>query len=498
MALDKKSTYKKDLIICLIGVLLEFGFGPLVGEFHGVTQVGSNVIGVFLGVILMTVTTSQTFFASVSGILAMIWGGYLTADSAITGWLGSNSVAGVIFIGSLSVALQKSGLMDIFVKKFVSIPAFQHKPKLFLYALLIMDYFVAMFIGFIPMVILAFSMFESIRDMVGYEPKSATSRFILLGIYSSCMGSFALPFKGVTLTINTMADNTMKTFGLRMSPLHFWITSVAVYVVYLLVYVFLLEPLFKCDLKPLRDLEASKIEAIQKIPDKMNARQHAIFWGFLIGVVYLIICNVVDTKNPFWGKFCFMGGFLGFLCILAILQLFRIDGEPIVNATKSMAEGAMWGTLVIVGCFTYLGNAMAAKDLGVRAFIMDLLKPLFGNMGLIPLCLICCIVVVFATNFCNGLPLVLAAYSGVLPFVCELSLKNGVNASVVAAMINLAANMAFLTYAGTIYASLLLNRPEIDQKWVWSKGIKAVPVYVICLFGVSMILAYILPQTMAV
>ena len=87
----------------------------------------------------------------------------------------------------------------------------------------------------------------------------------------------------------------------------------------------------------------------------------------------------------------------------------------------------------------------------------------------------------------------LAAYSGVLPFVCELAVSNGISASVVATMINLAANMAFLTYAGTIYSSLLLNRPEIDQKWVWTKGIRAVPVYIVCLFGVSMLLSYVLP-----
>ena len=486
----KTSTYNRDLIVCAIGVLLAFGFGPLVGPFSTVTQVGSNIIGVFLGVILLT---SQTFFASVVGIVAMIWGGYLTADQAISQWLGSTSVAGVVFIGALSIALQRSGVMDILVKKFISIPFLQHKPKLFLYSLLIVDYFIAMFIGFIPMIILAYSMFESIRDMVGYEPKSPPSRFILLGIYSSCMGSFALPFKGVSLVINKMADTTMQEFGLSMSFLSFWLSSVGVYIVYLLVYVLLLQPLFKADLTPLKNLDASNMEATKNIPDKFSKRQTAIFIGFVIGVLYLILVNLVPTDVEFWARFSFLGGFLGFLLILAVLGLFRIDGEPIINASKCMTDGAMWGTLVIVGCFTFLGNAMAAKDLGVRTYIMQLLQPLFGNMSLLPLCLICCAVVTIATNFCNGLPLVLAAYAGVLPFVCELAISKGISASVVATMINLSANMAFLTYAGTIYSSLLLNRPEIDQKWVWTQGIKAVPVYILCCFGVSMVLCYILP-----
>ena len=38
MAVEKKqSTYQRDLIICGVGLLLEFGFGPLVGPFSTVT-----------------------------------------------------------------------------------------------------------------------------------------------------------------------------------------------------------------------------------------------------------------------------------------------------------------------------------------------------------------------------------------------------------------------------------------------------------------------------
>ncbi len=153
----------------------------------------------------------------------------------------------------------------------------------------------------------------------------------------------------------------------------------------------------------------------------------------------------------------------------------------------------MWGIVVIVGCFTYLGNAMASADLGIRAAIIKLLTPIFGGMGLIPLTFICIVVVVIATNFCNGLPLVLAAYAGVLPFVCQLAQTEGISASVIATVVNMSANMAFLTYASTITASLLLGRPEIEQKWIWSKGVRVVPVFIVVLFCVSMVLCRVLP-----
>ena len=78
----------REIILVLISFLLMFGFGPVVGPFAEVTQTGVNVLGVFLGVILMTIFTSQTFLACVLGMAALIFGGFVTAANAIATWLG--------------------------------------------------------------------------------------------------------------------------------------------------------------------------------------------------------------------------------------------------------------------------------------------------------------------------------------------------------------------------------------------------------------------------
>ena len=201
-----------------------------------------------------------------------------------------------------------------------------------------------------------------------------------------------------------------------------------------------------------------------------------------------------ELRNfPWYDTYAFLGGSFGFLLMLAVLNFIHVDGKPVVNAGEELKNGAMWGIVVIIGCFSLLGNAMADAELGIRAWIISSLSPVFGGMGLLPLLILIAVIITFATNFCNGLPLVLACNSAVLPFICELELSTGISSSAVATMINLCANMAFLTYAGTIYSSLILGREEIDQKWVWGDAIKILPAFMAVCFVVCYALCHILP-----
>ena len=60
------------------------------------------------------------------------------------------------------------------------------------------------------------------------------------------------------------------------------------------------------------------------------------------------------------------------------------------------------------------------------------------------------------------------------------------------AIINICAGMAFLTYSGSIWASLILSRAEIDQKFIWSKGLMILGLFLIVASGSGIVLSYVL------
>lgn len=68
----------------------------------------------------------------------------------------------------------------------------------------------------------------------------------------------------------------------------------------------------------------------------------------------------------------------------------------------------------------------------------------------------------------------------------------GIYIGVMGTLINCCANMAFLTYSGSVFASLILGREEINQKFIWSKGLITLAVFMIVTIVVGIGLSYIL------
>jgi hypothetical protein len=243
----------------------------------------------------------------------------------------------------------------------------------------------------------------------------------------------------------------------------------------------------------LKELDIENVEALRNIPKKFNKRQKLILTIFCLSFLYIIVIPLLPKDFPGSAVLAPIGTTLIFLLALGILGLIKVDGKPLANPMKLLSEGTLWNVVCIVGCFTFLGNAMASADLGIRDWIISLLKPVFGNMPLPLLLLLLTIVITIITNICNGTPLTLLGNAAIMPFVCQMQLDTGISASVTAATLSLCANMAFLTYAGTIYAALLLDRDEIDNRFIWHDAIKVIPVYIIVVYVIALGCSYILP-----
>lgn len=489
----KANGKKREWIIILIAFFFMFFFGRIIGPFSVVTQVGSNVLGVFIGVILLTVFTSQSTLAAILGIIAIVYSGYLDSTTAVSTWLGGSTVPQLIFVSALCVALKDSGAINVLVRKLLSIKLLRGRPVALLFVLFFSSFIVSMFIGFIPTALLYFGIYESIRDVCGYDKKDRFCKFILLGIYLGCMGNFCFPFKGIALTIFTLINTSMQGFGLNINMFTYIFFSVLVNFIWLGILAVMIPKVFKCNVAPLKELDIEKVDALKAIPQKFDKRQMIIIGIFCLSFLYIIVVPMLPQGFPGSAVFSPIGTTLIFLLALAVLGLIQVDGKPLANPMKLLSEGTLWNVVCIIGCFTFLGNAMAAADVGIRDWIIMLLKPVFGSIPLPLLLLLVTVIITLITNICNGTPLTLLGNAAIMPFVCQMQIDTGISASVTAATLSLCANMAFLTYAGTIYAALLLDREEIDNRWIWTDAIKVVPVYIAVVYVLALICSYILP-----
>ncbi|MCI9150408.1 MAG: FAD-dependent oxidoreductase [Lachnospiraceae bacterium] len=349
----------------------------------------------------------------------------------------------------------------------------------------------SLILKFAPALILMFSLLESIRDVCGYEKNDSFMKFMMLGIYMACMGNYALPFMGIQLTTIGMANSVMGEYQLAFSNLTYFLTTVILLALWLLVYTVMLGKVFKVNLKPLRDLDVAKVESLKEISDHFNKRQIILIIAFFFCVADLVVTSVWPHL-PGIGALTSLGAIWIWLVVIAVLSIFKVDDEPIL-VPQAILKDTMWVVVTMIGAFSMLGSAMAAEEYGIRTWIVQLISPIFGNMSLPVMIILVVVVITFATNFLNGLPLTLACVASVLPFVCQMQVERGVSATVMVTLFGICANLAYLTATGSVYSSLIISREEIDAKWLWTKGLIVLAGFMVVASVVGIILSYILP-----
>ena len=487
MGAQKKYVY----VIDIIAMFFMFVFGKIVPPFGPVTDVGVGMIGVFIGLVLLTVCTKHMFFATLMSMIAMIYCGYTTANDAFVSWLGNSTIATFIFVSAFVVALRETGAMNVLAKKILSLKVLHGRPKLFIAAFLLTTFVISMFLKFAPTIVLMFGLFESIRDICGYDKKDAFCKYILLGLFMACMGSYALPFMGIQMTSIALANSAMEAYGIVFNEMTYFVTNVAIFVPWLLIYILGLGKILKCDLNPLKNLDITQAESMKEISDKFNGRQKIMMGVFAFCIAELVLTALCPAA-PVISVFAKLGTGWIWVAVLAVLSIFTLGGKPVVVPQKVL-EPTMWNIVCMIGAFSMLGSAIASEELGIRNWIIDVISPIFGNMSLPVMLILVVVVITLATNFLNGLPLTLAMTATVLPFVCQMQLDYGISASVMGTIFNVCANMAYLTAAGSIYSSLILGREEMDTKWIWTKGLVVLCGFMIVTICVGLVLCYLLP-----
>ncbi|MCD8046101.1 MAG: hypothetical protein LUE90_05620 [Clostridiales bacterium] len=485
----KKSTF---WLVNIIGLLLMFVFPKVVSPFGPVTEIGVAVIGVFLGVIFMSLFSNQMFYVALMGMAALVYHGYMSGSEMAAAFLGNTTVTQLIFVVALCGALQSTGAMDVIAKKLLTAKFLKGRPLLLTMSFLLISYLISTVVMFISACILMHTVLESVYKVAGYDEDDPFVKHMLLGVYIASMGSYALPFMGIQLTSIAMLRTSMDAYGLVFNTGVYTLTNVIIFVVFILLYTLSMKYVFHCNLEPLRTVDVSKSEKLQLTPDHISKQGWIYLSAFVLCIVYTVGLNVVPST---WRFYSVIFGFTSpwmWIVAVAILTVVRVDGERLMSGNDMLKNGVMWNLVALVGMFSVLGSAMTNEEIGIRTWLINLIGSMFNSANIIVMVILVVLVVTIATNVVNGLPCVLASVAIVMPFVCQMELDTGISASVVGTLINVCANMAFLTYSGSVYASLILGRKEITQKFMWTRGLITMIMFIAVAIVLGIGLCYIL------
>lgn len=147
---------KKRIRLCTgsewsAGLFLMFVFGRVCPAWGAVTPMGVNMIGIFIGLLLLITVTGELIWPALAALVATVLCGYMTGGDIIAKFMGTTTILQVIAILVICAALRSTGAGAVIAKKIVTAKFVQGRPLVFtmffLIAFLFADIFLDTFGG---------------------------------------------------------------------------------------------------------------------------------------------------------------------------------------------------------------------------------------------------------------------------------------------------------------------------------------------------------------
>lgn len=438
----------KKWIITAISVLLMF-CGQFIPSFFGLNAIGMQVLGIFIGTILLWMFVSVSW-PSLLCIVALMMTPLYTYSTALNGSMGGWITSFVLFSSMVSWSLSQTGFLKRIAVWFVTRPWAKKNPWLFLGLLFMAPLFIGSFMSPIPAFIVCLPVAEQIFAELKYEKGDRFPQVTVLGIlFFASLSTAATP---IAHTVTTMALSLYENdMGTPVDFVSYTIFGVVSCLVIFAVALLLTKFVIRLDMDRLKNLDNSTLDTNQ---GPMSTKEKITFAVFAIVVAMWLLPGIIKPILPEVASFISkLGTPTPAIIGTVVLCLIHVDGKPLMNLAESVSKGVPWAAVFMVAATSILGSALTNEEAGITVLVSGALSPIIGGMSPILFVLFISLFTVIITNFASNTVTVTLMYSISLPLVYGGAIA-GVNPAALTCVIAAGACVACATPPSTAHAAI--------------------------------------------
>lgn len=421
-ALQEKTRYPASKIIhSAIVIFLMFLFGRVIPPFGGISPVGRNVLGVFLGVIY-GYCTCEIAWPSILAFVAYGVSGAVTVSGAISAMMGQSVVFQTICSFLAAGALSEFGFSKWFIRWSLSRRIFKGNPMVYIWCFLAIFGFSSVVIYTVPLQVLLYAIWFDIAESCGYEKNS---RFIyagFTGIMLACtMGDSLIPYTSWKLGL---AQSWGATVGTEVNLGFFALLTTIIFLLAVTLYVLSLKPVFKVDLSKLKAYDTDRMPEETKY---LRPRAKRVFFVYLATVVVCIVATALPAGNLFKtiinSNITNAGMYAICAVVLMIIPSGENDRKPCLIFKDHAAKFINWNSVFMCAVCITLAGAVANPELGISTWLGTVFEPLFGSGNKWVVLVLAALVPLLVTQVGSNI----AFGSAMIPIITPFVLASGVN-----------------------------------------------------------------------
>ena len=178
------------------------------------------------------------------------------------------------------------------------------------------------------------------------------------------------------------------------------------------------------------------------------------------------------------------------LLALFIMNFVHVDGEKILDWSDAL-KAVNWPTYLFISTIMGLGSFMGNSDIGLSAWMSDLMAPAFTNVSPVAFVIIMVVVVDVLTNFCSNSVALSVVFAVAVP-LC-MNIYDGVlSPMLVAILVTSSAMNGWATPPATPTAAVAYSAGWSDNRMVFKWGMIFMTVQIIICVAVGIPMANLL------
>lgn len=450
MSAMKKNFYLHLVISFVLFVLLRFV--PAAG---GLTPIGVNVLSVFIPILYMWLAIG-TDWPSWLAMALVIFTGVMTPAEVYSGVFGSSLIITVIGMMSFSKVLTDTGVIELVVKRAVTLEIVRGRPYVFIAMVLGACGLISCFVDVGAVTLIFVSIIIGICDEIGYKKGDPFYTALMIGLFwvtNAFNGGSPLGHALPIIMMNAAAaGGYVISYGEWMAvgvPAATLISAGAIAII-----CFVWRP--EASKFKNYDLDAHK----QSIP-KMR-REGAIALVIFVLIILYWMIPVVFPKlltESMNARYNAWGSSLPLIIGMSLLCVIHVDSKPVADF-RDMTSTSTISTLLFIGIVSVLGTAISSDAAGISACLNTILAPFTSSMSMFMIVVLGCLGCVILTNFISNTVSMLLFYSLILPIV-----KAGGGAvNIVIILLCIMACFASLVPSASVTAPFFFGQEHITVK----------------------------------
>ena len=453
---------KSKIITMIVSALFIIFFGFIPAP-TGLTQTGMQVIGIFIGIMLMWNFVGTDWPSFLCMAILALFRIQTPAEVFKTGF-GNSTIAFLLTFFMMSHVLSQVGFSRRMAIFFFTNRFARRSPWAFVIMFLFGAMFMASFMSQTAALLIFLPIADQIFTELEFQKGDRFPQMLVLGLgFAVGIGSANTPLGHaiILIPLQLLEAQTGQSVNIISYSIFGIITGVLIFASMILLFMFIYRP----DLSKLKKYDATKLRdelAPMSKQEKIAATLFAVV--IVIWILQGFLKNLIPTVG---GYISSLGNAVPVMIAIILMCLIHVDGKPIMNYKDAVTNGVPWSALIFNAAVLVLSGSLVLDKVGISDFLINTVSPMVSGVSEKVFILVIAILCIFLTNFSSNT--VCATVFFTISSPIALAMGN-VNMIALASVIGAAASYAFATPPATLPMAVVAGTGWVDTKSMFKYG----------------------------